>query len=326
MADVYIDFSGARPGAANIKAAGYKGVLRYLSPDIASTAWKRATKDEIAAYRAAGLDVILNFEWYAGRCLEGASAGTADGKTALSAAKAIGYPKGAAIYFSHDTSARNDAAVLAYMAAVKAAIGGYYEVDIYSGYDVVELVLAKGLARYGWQTLAWSGGRIGTCHLYQNGQQTFTNGADINLVRARPLGSWADYSADPTPEQDSFMASLSDSQQADLYNWMKKVSDFVDSIPVAQGQVNRGATLGAVLPNVQALANKLNQVGGDASQTKTAVANIQGAVVDAVTALKTDLVAAIEATVAAGGDPAKVAEAVFDKFAAAFAGSVTPQA
>lgn len=195
----WIDFSGARPGAASIKSNGAEGVLRYLSANVSSTAWKRASKAEIASYIAAGLDVILNFEYYEGRMLEGAAAGKIDGATALGQAKAIGYPKGASIYFSHDTSARNDAAVLAYMKAAQAALGGYYVADIYSGYDVVQLCLKNGVARYGWQTLAWSSGRVGDCHLYQNGNQWYGNGADEDIVRARPLGSWREIAGGKVP-------------------------------------------------------------------------------------------------------------------------------
>jgi hypothetical protein len=191
MSRRFIDFSGARPGAAAIKAAGAQGVFRYLSEPTPSTSWKRATKAEILSYRKAGLDVVLNWEWYTGRMLEGASAGTHDGAEALKQAKAIGYPKGASIYFSHDTSARNDAAVLAYCRAAKKALKGYYEFDIYGSYQTVEMVKNAGLAKYGWQTVAWSNGKIGSCHIYQNGKQWFHGGADEDIVKAA-TGSWQD--------------------------------------------------------------------------------------------------------------------------------------
>lgn len=195
----WIDFSGARPGARAIKAAGAEGVLRYISANVPSTAWKRATKTELQSYLSAGIDVILNFEWYEGRMLEGARAGAIDGKTALSAAKSLGYPKGATIYFSHDTSARNDTAVKAYLKAAETAMLGYYEVDIYSGYYVVEMALSAGRARYGWQTLAWSNGKIGRAHLYQNGKMWFAKGADEDVVLRKPLGSWLETLIARTP-------------------------------------------------------------------------------------------------------------------------------
>jgi LysM repeat protein len=199
MAERWIDYSGLRPNPADVKHNGATGVLRYLSEPIPATAWKRITVPEKDAILAAGLDLILNFEWYEGRMLEGAAAGTHDGQNALAQARELGYPKGASIYFSHDTGQRNDQAVIAYLRAAQAALGNEYVVDIYSGFDTVEACLSAGVARYGWQTLAWSGGRIGRAHIYQNGNQWYSNGADENEVRARPLGSWLNHGSSPVP-------------------------------------------------------------------------------------------------------------------------------
>jgi LysM repeat protein len=200
MTDRWIDYSGLRPDHRTVVQNGAKGVLRYLSEPIPSTAWKRITVSEKDAILASGLDLILNWEWYEGRCLEGYGAGVHDGQAARAQALALGYPRGASIYFSHDTGARNDAAVVAYFRGAQAGLGSDYHADVYSGFDVVELILNYGLARYGWQTLAWSGGRIGRAHLYQNGNQWFGNGADENIVRSRPLGSWRDHAGGPAPE------------------------------------------------------------------------------------------------------------------------------
>lgn len=197
MADIWLDYSGARPDPHDMNRLGVKGVLRYLSEPIAATAWKRITPSEKDAILAAGLDLVLNFEWFEGRMLGGYDAGKHDGGTALAQAQALGYPQGASIYFSHDTSANDDTAVLAYMRGVRDAFGGYYEADIYSGLHVVQLVVKAGLAKFGWQTVAWSNGLVGDAHLYQNGKRWYSGGADENEVLHAGLGSWLDH--EPVP-------------------------------------------------------------------------------------------------------------------------------
>lgn len=198
MTEVWLDYSGARPDPRNVRANGVTGVIRYLSEPVPATSWKRISAAEKDAILAAGLDLILNWEWYEGRMLEGAAAGAHDGAEAAAQARALGYPKGATIYFSHDTSARNDAAVIAYLAAAQRAMGGYYQADIYGGIDVVEACIHAGVARYGWQTLAWSRGLIGRAHIYQNGRQWYNGGADENVIRAHPLGSWRTHGEAPS--------------------------------------------------------------------------------------------------------------------------------
>lgn len=194
MTERWIDYSGLRPDLAVVKANGATGVLRYLSEPIPATAWKRITAPERDAILGMGLDLILNYEWYEGRCLEGYAAGVHDGQVAHAQARDLNYPKGASIYFSHDTGKRDDAAVLAYLRGARSSLGGDYFVDIYGGFDVVEAALKAGMAQHGWQTLAWSGGRIGSAKIYQNGNQWFNGGADENIIRGvRPLGSWKDH-------------------------------------------------------------------------------------------------------------------------------------
>lgn len=202
MTEIWLDYSGARPDPHELKKLGVVGVCRYLSEPVSATAWKRITVAEKDALLAAGLDIILNYEWYEGRMLEGAPAGAHDGAVALAQAKALGYPKGASIYFSHDTSARNDAAVLAYMRAAQEALGDYYKADIYSGIDVVDLCINNGVASFGWQTVAWSNGRIGKAHMFQNGSQWFNGGCDENKVLQAGNGSWMSHDGSVTTGGD----------------------------------------------------------------------------------------------------------------------------
>ena len=190
MQQRWIDYSFARPSLAVAKSSGATGVLRYLSPVNEQTQGKIIDRPEFAAILAAGLDVTLNFEWYQGRCLEGASAGVVDGATARDQAGQLGYAHGATIYVSHDTDTRNDPAVGAYLDAFRAALSGLWHVGIYSGIDTMDAMLAASHADAGWQTLAWSGGRISAqAVLYQNGNTWFGGQADEDVVLRGQVGS-----------------------------------------------------------------------------------------------------------------------------------------
>jgi hypothetical protein len=197
---LWADYSFARPDLAQLKALGVVGVLRYLSPVDQNTQGKVLSPVEKDAILHAGLDLCLNFEWYAGRCLEGFNAGLTDGGTALGQAKALGYPQGKTIYFSHDTGQYNWAAIDAYYQAVRQALGGYYKLGAYGSFSLVQQLHAAGLIDKGWQTLAWSGGQRDTWSvIYQTGQQILGGSADINEVTSTDIGSWLD---GPTPEVD----------------------------------------------------------------------------------------------------------------------------
>jgi hypothetical protein len=176
-----------------VKRDGAAGVIRYICPDTPNTHGKLLTAGERDQILAAGLDLTLNFEWYEGRCNEGGSAGASDGATALTTAKALGYPQGKTIYYSHDTGAYNWPAIDAYFRSVRAAHGGYYKVGAYGSYDLVTHLHAAGLIDKGWQTLAWSGGRRDPwAVIYQNGQQRYGGAADVNEVTSTDIGSWLD--------------------------------------------------------------------------------------------------------------------------------------
>jgi hypothetical protein len=195
VGDKWVDFSGYRPTVEELRARNVKGVSRYLSALNANgeprpqVQWKVATRAECQRYLEGGIDVILNYEWYEGRMLEGAPAGKQDGAWAKLQAAEIGYPKGASIYFSHDTGEINLPAISAYLDACQDVIGSDYRVDMYAGRFVYEPMKEKELIRYGWQAVAssWSGGAVGNAAMLQTavGAQM-----DDNKVQAAPFGSW----------------------------------------------------------------------------------------------------------------------------------------
>jgi len=89
MTVLYCDFAWNKPDPTAVHAAGYVGVIGYLSPD---TTGKNLAPTDATAYRAAGLDVLLVWETTANRALDGSNAGALDAQAALAQARAIGYP------------------------------------------------------------------------------------------------------------------------------------------------------------------------------------------------------------------------------------------
>lgn len=197
---IWLDYSFARPNLAQAKKDGAHGVLRYLCPIYPDTVGKVLDLQERDAIEAAGLDWALGFEWYSTRATEGRAAGLADGLTALHQARQLGYVRGKTIYPAHDTGLRDDPQVAAYLEAFAESLAGEYVVGIYSGIDTVDAMVNGGHAKRGWQTGAWSGGRVSSVAvLYQNLRQWFGGAADENVVLRGTVGSQHDGSSVPPP-------------------------------------------------------------------------------------------------------------------------------
>ena len=188
----WADYSFARPTIAELKAQGVVGVFRYIAPDNATYGGKILRPPERDALLGAGIDVALNWELYAGRCLEGYAAGLADGKAAASIAKALNYPAGKTIYFSHDTGLY-DQSVAEYFKGARVGLAGQYKLGAYGGYDTITALHVAGLIDKGWQTVAWSNGKRDPWAVsYQTGAQVLNGAADVDDVTSTDVGSWLD--------------------------------------------------------------------------------------------------------------------------------------
>jgi len=189
-----LDYSSARPGGARIRADGYTGVMRYLSYDEEKNL-SPAERDDL---HANGLDIGLVWETTADRALSGHGGGVSDAQVALAQARALGLPDACPIYFAvdFDTTPEQQAAIDAYLVGAGTVIGAH-RVGVYGSYYVVERCAASGSASWFWQTLAWSGGQQSDHNdLYQNGQQLYNGGADVNDVR----GDWGPWKAGSSPQ------------------------------------------------------------------------------------------------------------------------------
>lgn len=178
--------------AAEIKAAGYDFVCRYLVPS--SMAWKDLTLEEAQNISAAGLKLLCVFETTADRVKGGAIAGTKDGKTARALAQAIRMPTIGYLYFAVDyepTNADLDT-IEAYLRAAAEAIGDY-PIGVYGNCNVVEAMKARGVCVGFWQCYAWSYGKKSehrNVYQYQNARTVAGIPVDLNEAYST-AGFWS---------------------------------------------------------------------------------------------------------------------------------------
>lgn len=182
--DRAIDYSWARPDLTVAAKTGARFVCRYLSWD---TSGKNLSKAEAAAIRKAGLGIVLNWESQTGRANGGAANAVVDATEAVRQARALGAPKGTAICFSHDCDTYRWSNILAYYRKarqiVEAAGYEFAELGAYGSADLLDKLGEAGIIRHGWQTIAWSYGRVSKyAAVYQNGKSWFAGGADENVV------------------------------------------------------------------------------------------------------------------------------------------------
>jgi hypothetical protein len=152
------DFSYTKPDPDVMADAGYEFAIGYVS----HTPAKNLTADHLAAYLDAGIHVGLVWETTAGRALHGHAAGKADGRAAEDQANALGYPVDAVMFFAVDknTTASDYPAIQEYAEAFNR--GTQRPVGIFGEADVIDHFVTDGEqpVQYGWQTAAWSGGRL----------------------------------------------------------------------------------------------------------------------------------------------------------------------
>ncbi|MFE3229349.1 glycoside hydrolase domain-containing protein [Nocardia sp. NPDC059228] len=197
-----IDYAGGRPNAAEIRTSGYAFVVRYLSDGGPGLPGKLLTPEEADALRAAGVDIVSNWETTADRLLGGHDAGVADAQAALAQVLACGGRPDRPIYFSADWDATegDQQAIDDYLRGAGTVIGPEW-VGIYGGYWPVSRALDHGSARWAWQTDAWSGSNTEPrAQLHQRAEQVTIDGVqcDVNEALADDYGQWSATTA-PAP-------------------------------------------------------------------------------------------------------------------------------
>jgi hypothetical protein len=218
------DYSAGRPGGAALAAAGIRFAARYLSHNEE----KNLDAGEAADLAAHGVACVVVWETTAQRAAAGRAAGIADAKEAAKQAATCGMPPGRPIYFAVDYDAA-PSAVAAYFGGVVSVLG-LARTGVYGGYKVVAYLLDHNLARWAWQTVAWSGGRWDArAHIRQAATTVRIAGVvcDRDTATQTDYGQWMPGTA-PTPEDTNDMADITDAQ-------MDKIADKVVAKMTAPG-------------------------------------------------------------------------------------------
>jgi hypothetical protein len=173
-----IDFAERRIAPEEIKAAGYDGVINYVSEPRpgANFQAKPLTREYADALRATGLHIVSNYQYgkpnWPGAPSDftrGYDGGVADAQTALRLHTAAGGPASAPIFFSVDEDISpntwNDLA-LNWFRGLNSVMG-VGRTGVYGSFQVCGWAIRDGVIgssstaghRWAWQTKAWSRGQ-----------------------------------------------------------------------------------------------------------------------------------------------------------------------
>jgi hypothetical protein len=201
-----VDYSSTRPNPAQLYALGKRFVVRYGGP---GGDWKHLTAAEAASLTRAGLALVANAEGAADGLASGWATGVAWATSADTAFRALGMPPSRPIYLSVDF----DCGTGQWPAVAEALKGagsvlGPARVGVYGSYDVMQWAKRDGVARWFWQTYAWSGGRWAAHnHLEQYRNHVSLAGGIVDLCRSKvaDYGQWG--VDDVTPEDIAAVAT-----------------------------------------------------------------------------------------------------------------------
>ena len=231
-----LDYSVGRPSAAQVKAAGYRFVIRYTGnePDrpkeISGTEYRDMTRN--------GVGVVLTYENRTDDMLGGRPAGQAAARAARANANELGHPRNRPIYFACDmdiVTGGQFAAVVEYLRGCSDILG-VAQVGVYGEADVIDRVHSAGVARWFWQTRAWSGGRVSAnAHVLQQVGSVTVGGVicDRNDAFFTDIGQWPE--EDDMPDKQTFMAWMDEwaTRRHDLPGGAKAVTltEFLEQWP-----------------------------------------------------------------------------------------------
>ncbi|OBF17428.1 twin-arginine translocation pathway signal [Mycobacterium kubicae] len=207
-----IDFAERTIPPEEIKAAGYDGVVNYVSMSRpgANFEAKPITRQYADALRAAGLHIVSNFQY--GKpgwpdpsdFTRGFDGGVADAHTAQQLHAAAGGPPSAPIFFSVDDNIDSNTwngPAVQWFRGINSVLGvdrtGIYGHAQACGWAINDGVIGRSTTaghRWAWQTKAWSNGqREPAAVLYQGViEGPVMNGirVDVDDVLAADFGQW----------------------------------------------------------------------------------------------------------------------------------------
>jgi hypothetical protein len=291
-----LDYSSGYPAPGAIKAAGYAGVVRYVGTPGRG---KNLTRAEAQAMRAAGIPIALVYEASAGWMFGGKAAGVAAAKAVLADPALVSSdtyvaPQIRCVYFADD----EDTVTSAQFAAVAVCLDGAASVlgrartGVYGEADVIDAAL-PGHAAWGWQTRAWSGGRVsGKAALLQQTGYVYPGGVecDRNTILQDDWGQ-TPYQGDDMPLTADDIDAVKTAIHADMVTLLGLPGGLVNDMRqllirqagvILTGRGNAAFTdaiiggLGpsAVVPQSTAMAGQLAALAAQVSAVTSALAQL----------------------------------------------------
>ncbi|OBK16172.1 DUF1906 domain-containing protein [Mycobacterium asiaticum] len=212
-----IDFAMHQIPAEHIRAAGYHGVINYVSLSRPGSSFgaKPITRPYAEQLTAAGLMIVSNYQYgkpggsAPSDFKRGFDGGVADARTAWKLHTAAGGGQSAPIFFTIDEDINHDTwnnVALKWFRGINSVLG-VQRTGVYGGIDVCKWAADDGVIgnsrtpgrRWAWQTKAWSEGQIYPgAVLYQRVVSTASNPGpkvggqevDVNDVLAADCGQW----------------------------------------------------------------------------------------------------------------------------------------
>lgn len=308
MTNLYVlDYSAGRLTGQQIKAyagkpeadAVYVGSLRYGGS--AGQQVKEATKAELDSHVSSGLSVAMIYETTSGWWEGGFAAGVKAANAIKADVTAWGYwGKIRSYYFTADKDV-TAATMPLFKDAIRGAVSvlGFDLVGAYGEADVIDAVVGV-LCRWGWQTRAWSSGRVsGKAHILQLVGYVYPAGpkgfdADRSLILKNDWGGYpignGGYTVDETSIAEKVWGWDVKSDAGTQAAW-RVISDILAQAVTARDYAGAAKTAAAQAlalaqsnaTAVSGLTTSLRALGDSLAALGTAVAD-QGAKLDAVVA------------------------------------------
>jgi hypothetical protein len=206
-----LDYSAGVLNAADIKAAGALGSIRYVSDRRPGAAWMLGKPLQLSEARdlyAAGLKIVSNYQFGkqdTADWLGGQAAGIKHAKRGWEIHTAAGGPATAPIYVSIDdnpTYEQYRERIVPYLRAWESVIDPHL-VGIYANSRTIEWALQDGVGRWFWQH-NWGSPRgyvHPEAHLHQfeiDARTVAGVGVDLNNILKADYGHWAGPAEKPT--------------------------------------------------------------------------------------------------------------------------------
>ena len=200
---VLLDYAAGVVSAADIRAAGALGAIRYVSDRRPGGAWMLGKPIQLAEARdlyQAGLKIVSCYQYgkrETADWLGGQSAGLAHAKRGWQLHTAAGGPIGAPVYASID----DDPSYEQYKAQVAPFLRGWESVlgrqrtGVYANSKTIEWALQDGIGAYYWQHNWGSPGGVAhpAAHLHQveiDSRKVGGIGVDVNHILKPGFGQW----------------------------------------------------------------------------------------------------------------------------------------